>query len=106
MVRIVFEQADGEQMAVNAAAGESVMQAARNNGVPGIDADCGGCMACGTCHVVVDPKWNDLLPAQTEAEVEMLDYVPDPQPNARLSCQIPVTAALEGIVLRIPPHQR
>lgn len=106
MVQIVFESADGERTRLEVLAQGSVMQAAIDNNIRGIDADCGGCLTCGTCHVVIDPSWNDRLPVQTDAEKEMLEYVPDPQPNTRLSCQIPVTDALNGLLVRIPRHQR
>lgn len=106
MVQIIFESADGERTRLEVLAQGSVMQAAIDNNIRGIDADCGGCLTCGTCHVVIEPRWNDRLPVQTDAEKEMLEYVPDPQPNTRLSCQIPVTDALNGLLVRIPRHQR
>jgi ferredoxin, 2Fe-2S len=106
MVRIFFDTADGKRIEADVPPDRTLMQAARDHDIPGIDADCGGFMACGTCHVIIDPSWHDKLPLQTEAERDMLEYVPDPEPNARLSCQIPITAQLDGIVLRVPKHQR
>ncbi len=106
MVRITFETPDGISMDLDVDAKGSLMEAARANEVPGILADCGGSMACGTCHVVIDLVWHSKLPVQSANEREMLEYVPEPQPNTRLTCQIPVTEALNGIVMRIPKRQR
>ncbi len=105
MVHIVFWLRDGTRLELDVPPTGSLMQAARDNNVPGIDADCGGCMACGTCHVVVDPAWYDLLTPPSDSEREILEYVRDPEPNLRLTCQIPVTEALSGITMRIPEHQ-
>jgi 2Fe-2S ferredoxin len=106
MVRLIFQSADGAQVTVDAAPGTTVMAAAIAHGIAGIDADCGGSMVCGTCHAMVDAHWQTQLPAQSAMEQELLDYVPEPQPNARLTCQIPVTAALDGITFRLPACQR
>jgi ferredoxin, 2Fe-2S len=106
MVHITFETPAGDRIELQVNAEGSLMEAARANAVPGILADCGGSMVCGTCHVVVAPEWHDRLPPQSDMEREMLEYVPEPQPNTRLTCQIPVTAALDGLVLRIPALQR
>jgi 2Fe-2S ferredoxin len=106
MVQIVFLAQNGERIAVDAQQGESMMSAAKNAGVPGIDADCGGCMVCGTCHVYVDPTWHDRLPPKSEMELALLDCVPEPHPHARLSCQLPVTEALDGITVTVPAAQR
>jgi 2Fe-2S ferredoxin len=70
--------------------------------VRGIDGDCGGNAACGTCHVYVDPSWRDKLPPGDETEVAMLEATTDVQPNSRLSCQIKVTAQLDGLIVRLP----
>ena len=75
------------------------------NGVPGIDGDCGGICACATCHVYVDPAWLDKLPPKQEMEETMLDFAQDVRPNSRLSCQITVTPALDGLVVRTPKSQ-
>jgi 2Fe-2S ferredoxin len=88
-----------------AAAGWSVMEGAVKNRVPGIDADCGGACACATCHVYVDPAWLDKLPKQQEMEVQMLDFAQEVKPNSRLSCQIKVTSALDGLIVRTPKSQ-
>lgn len=105
MVDIIFKTHSGEVVSLQAPEQGSLMEAAIANDVPGIIADCGGSMVCGTCHVIVAPEWQEKLPAQSEMEKEILEYVPDPQPNSRLTCQIPVTAALSGIILQIPESQ-
>lgn len=106
MVQITFETATSERIRIDAAPGTSLMEAARAHDVPGILADCGGSMVCGTCHVVIDCEWQERLPPQSDMEREMLEYVPEPQPNTRLTCQIPVTERLDGIVVKIPALQR
>lgn len=106
MVRLVFETPAGARIELDVPPQGSVMQAAKANEVPGIDADCNGSMVCGTCHAIVAPEWQSALPAQGEFELQMLEGVPDPQPNTRLTCQIPVSDALEGIVFRVPERQR
>lgn len=85
--------------------GESLMQAAVSNGVPGIDGDCGGQCACATCQVYVDAPWLDGLPPPEEAETEMLNFASSTQDNSRLACQIHMTDALAGIVVRMPDGQ-
>jgi 2Fe-2S ferredoxin len=105
MVRIVFETLEGNRVEPDVPAQGTLMEAARQNDVPGIDADCGGCMACGTCHVVVDKAWYARLPPPTSAEQEILDCVREVEANMRLTCQIPITEALDGNVLRNPHHQ-
>jgi 2Fe-2S ferredoxin len=76
------------------------------NNVPGIDADCGGACACATCHVYVEQAWVDKIPAPAAAEVSMLDFLQNIQPNSRLSCQIKMTAGLGELVVRLPESQR
>ena len=103
MLRVTFVLPNGAERIVEAAAGASAMQAAVANDVPGILAECGGACACATCHVVVlrgDPG----VPSETEAE--MLDFAASPrEPGSRLSCQIALTDALDGLVLRVPDTQ-
>lgn len=84
----------------------SVMQGAVMNDVPGIDADCGGSCACGTCHVYVDAAWIKRLPPMLEAERDMLRLSSRVQENSRLSCQLKVSAALDGLVVKTPESQR
>lgn len=105
-MRAVFETQEGTQVEVEVAPSASLMSAAKDACIPGIDADCGGSMVCGTCHVYVDPSWLDRLPASSEMEREILDCVPEAHPHARLSCQIAMNSALDGIQVKIPPHQR
>lgn len=105
MARIVFVQKDGSQQEVEGGIGMTIMEVAVKNMVPGIDADCGGACACATCHVYVDPKWNDLLEGRQEMEEDMLDFAFDVRPNSRLSCQIKITEALDGLVVHVPEKQ-
>jgi 2Fe-2S ferredoxin len=90
---------------VAADAGRSVMQAATDHLVPGILADCGGNCACATCHVYVDESWRAKLPPPSKEEREMIECALHVQENSRLSCQIPVTAELDGLVIRLPESQ-
>jgi ferredoxin, 2Fe-2S len=107
MPEITFIRADGRRQSLEAQEGVSVMQAATGAGVPGIVAECGGSAMCATCHVYVDPAWNDKLPAPLGNELEMLECTAaEREPTSRLSCQIKVTAALSGLVVRIPERQQ
>ena len=105
MPKIRYVDHDGKEREVEVAAGLSVMEGAVKNLVPGIDADCGGACACATCHVYVDPGWTEKLPPKNDMEETMLDFAPMVKPNSRLSCQLRMSAALDGIVLRIPKSQ-
>ncbi|MBQ0794887.1 2Fe-2S iron-sulfur cluster-binding protein [Zhongshania sp.] len=105
MVKLIFKSHSGDEKTLQIPEQGSVMEAALANNVAEITADCGGSMVCGTCHVTVDPEWQNTLPEQSSMEKDILEYVPKPQPNSRLSCQIPVTAALDGIVLHLPESQ-
>lgn len=102
MPTIHFIQPDGTEGVVSAEVGESVMQAAYRNQVPGILADCGGSCSCATCHVYVDAAWTAHIPDATDDESELLACVVDPRPNSRLTCQIRVTPELDGLVVRLP----
>lgn len=107
MPEITFIDHGGEKRVVNAATGSTVMEAAIKSGVPGIVAECGGSAMCATCHVYVDPAWADRLPAPLANELEMLECTAaERQPNSRLSCQIKLSAALQGLVVRIPDRQQ
>ena len=90
---------------IEAEIGSTVMENAVNNDVPGILATCGGSCACATCHVYVEPEWQDRLPAPEVDELDMLDTAHDLQPNSRLSCQLKVTADIDGLVVRTPARQ-
>ncbi len=105
MPKITYIAFDGTETTVNAKEGMSVMQTAVNNGVDGIVAECGGACSCATCHVYVDEGWFDKLPEAQAMEKEMLDFVMSPQPTSRLSCQIKVTAELDGLVVNTPESQ-
>jgi 2Fe-2S ferredoxin len=105
MVKITFIQHDGTEQTVEAQPGMTVMESAVKNMVPGIDADCGGACACATCHVFVEPKWVEATGQRNEMEEDMLDFAFDVRDNSRLSCQIKVTDALDGLVVRIPEKQ-
>ena len=106
MTRVTYIGADGTRYPIDAPDGMSAMEAALNNGVPGIDGDCGGQAACATCHVFVDPDWLDRTGrADPEREVPLLELAEGMQPNSRLACQITLTAELDGIVLRMPAAQ-
>lgn len=105
MPKITYIAFDGNETTVDAKEGMSVMQTAVNNGVDGIVAECGGACSCATCHVYVDEGWFDKLPEAQSMEKEMLDFVMNPQPTSRLSCQIKVTAELDGLVVSTPESQ-
>ena len=105
MPKITYIEHDGTEHVVDVKPGLSVMEGAIRNSVPGIDADCGGACACATCHVYVDPAWVDQLPPRDPMEEDMLDFGYDVKPDSRLSCQIKVTAELDGLVVRTPERQ-
>ena len=106
MAKITYIQPDGSENVVEAKAGWSVMEGAIKNRVRGIDADCGGACACATCHVYVDEAWIDKTGSPSAMEESMLDFAEGVQDNSRLSCQIKVTDALDGLVVRLPVSQR
>ena len=85
--------------------GLTVMEGAIQNDIPGIDADCGGSMACATCHVYVEEKWLDKLPKAEDAEVDMIDMAYEPKKNSRLSCQLTVSDELDGLIVTTPAKQ-
>src|SRR5258706_692845 len=105
MPQITFIISNGSRRAVDAKTGDSVMQAAIKNSVPGIDADCGGACACATCHVYVDESWMGRLSPISEIEAAMLDIVQVVRPNSRLSCQLQVTDSIDGLVVSMPESQ-
>jgi len=106
MVKVTYIEHSGKEHVVDVPEGHTVMEGARDNGVPGIDADCGGACACSTCHVYVDPAWTDKLEAKDPMEEDMLDFAFEPKPDlSRLTCQIKVTAALDGLVVNLPERQ-
>ncbi len=106
MPKITFITSDGAERVVEGAVGMTVMDVALNNLVQGIDGDCGGAAACGTCHVYVDPAWVAKTGPATEGiEHDMLLLTDNVQENSRLSCQIRVSEELDGLVVRMPEAQ-
>ena len=105
MPKVIFFEFDGTRHDVNAVNGVSLMRAAVDNNVPGIDADCGGACACATCHVYVDAEWLAKTGKRTEMEESMLSFAAGTLDNSRLACQIDMTDGLDGIVLRLPEGQ-
>ncbi|MDE2476512.1 MAG: 2Fe-2S iron-sulfur cluster binding domain-containing protein [Alphaproteobacteria bacterium] len=105
MPKITYIEQNGTERTVEVPVGWSVMEGAVKNRVPGIDADCGGACACATCHVYVDSAWLAKLPPRQEMEEQMLDFAQDVKPNSRLSCQIKVSPALDGLIVRTPRTQ-
>ena len=105
MPKITYIEHSGKQHTIDVPEGTSVMQGAIDNRVPGIDADCGGQCACGTCHVYVDAAWLGKLPAKQLQEIDMLDFAAMAEPNSRLSCQLTVSAELDGLVVTMPEGQ-
>ncbi len=106
MARITYIEHNGTQHVVDVKPGLTVMEGARNNNIPGIEADCGGACACSTCHVYVDPAWTDRLPARGDLEEDMLDFAYEPDPErSRLTCQLKVTDELDGLIVQMPERQ-
>ena len=105
MVKITFIQPDGSQQVVDATPGVTVMEAAKLNLVPGIEAECGGACACATCHVYVDDVWREKTGTPSQMEEDMLDFAFDVRESSRLCCQIKVTPNLDGLIVRVPEKQ-
>ena len=105
MAKITYIAHDGTKFEVEAENGSTVMENAIKNAVPGIEAECGGACACATCHVYVDDAWTAATGEAEAMEEDMLDFAYDVQPTSRLSCQIKVTDALDGLVVRVPERQ-
>ena len=106
MAKITYIEHNGTEHVVDVANGLTVMEGARDNNIPGIEADCGGACACSTCHVYVDLAWVDKLPAIDDMEEDMLDFAFEPNPDrSRLTCQIKVTDALDGLIVQMPEKQ-
>ena len=106
MARITYIEHNGVRHEVDVPTGLTVMEGARDNNIPGIEADCGGACACSTCHVYVDDAWVDKLPPREPMEEDMLDFAYEPDPvRSRLTCQLQVSDALDGLVVRMPEKQ-
>ena len=105
MVQITYVEHDGTEHVVDSQTGVSLMQAAIDNLVPGIDADCGGECSCATCHVMVNENWLEKVGPPGEMEESMLDLNPERQENSRLSCQVEVSEELDGLRVSMPELQ-
>lgn len=105
MPKIIYTDHCGEEQVIDAAIGDSVMETAVKNAVPGIAAECGGACACATCHVYVDETFIDLLPAPDDTELSMLEFTLNRASTSRLSCQITVSAAMDGLRVKTPERQ-
>ncbi len=105
MPKIHFIEHDGREHTVDVEAGLSLMESATQNGIPGIDGDCGGVCACATCHVYVDREWLAATGERTETEIDMLELAADVEENSRLACQIKVSEELDGLIVRTPLSQ-
>jgi len=105
MPKITYIEFLGKSHVIDVPNGLSVMEGGIKNNVPGIDADCGGSMACATCHVYVKEEWFNKLPQKEEGEEDMLDLAFEPKKNSRLSCQILVSNELDGLVVDLPEKQ-
>ncbi len=105
MAKITFIQPDGSRQEVVAEPGMTVMEAARKELVPGIEAECGGACSCATCHVYVEETWREKVGPPSEMEEDMLDFAFDVRESSRLSCQIKVSEDLDGLVVSVPEKQ-
>ncbi|MBF8178632.1 2Fe-2S iron-sulfur cluster-binding protein [Herminiimonas contaminans] len=105
MANITYIEHSGASHVVEVEAGWSVMKGAVRNGIPGIEAECGGALVCGTCHVYVDEQWLARTTPPEDAEKELLESVSAPCGNSRLSCQMLVSPELDGLIVRMPEAQ-
>ena len=105
MPKITYQDNQGNSKTIEVEKGLSVMEGAIQNDIPGIDADCGGSMACATCHVYVEEKWFNKISKAEEAEVDMIDMAYEPKKNSRLSCQLIVSDELDGLIVTTPQKQ-
>ena len=105
MAKITYIEHNGKNHTIDVTNGLSVMEGAVQNNIPGIDADCGGSMACATCHVYVKEEWFNKLPKKEDGEEDMLDMAFEPKKNSRLSCQITVSDEINGLVVTTPKQQ-
>ena len=105
MAKITYVEHSGKLHTIQVQNGLTVMEGAIQNNIPGIDADCGGGMACATCHVYVKEEWFDKLPKKEDGEEDMIDMAYEPNKFSRLSCQLIVSDELEGLVVNLPEKQ-
>ena len=105
MAKITYIEHNGKNHTIDVTNGLSVMEGAVQNNISGIDADCGGSMACATCHVYVKEEWFNKLPKKEDREEDMLDMAFEPKKNSRLSCQLMVSDQLDGLVVNLPEKQ-
>ncbi len=105
MPKITYIEHSGENHTIEVRNGLTVMEGAVQNNIPGIDADCGGSMACATCHVYVKEEWFDKLDKKEDGEEDMLDTAYEPNKNSRLSCQLIVSEKLDGLIVHLPEKQ-
>ena len=105
MPKITYIDQKGNSKTIEVESGLSVMEGAIQNNIPGIDADCGGSMACATCHVYVEDSWFNKIPKAEDAEIDMIDMAYKPKKNSRLSCQISVTDDIDGLIVNLPEKQ-
>ena len=105
MPKITYITHDSQNHTIDVQNGLTVMEGAVQNDIPGIDADCGGGMACATCHVYVKEDWLDKLPTKEDGEEDMLDMAYEPKQNSRLSCQLIISDELDGLEVTIPEKQ-
>ena len=105
MPKITYKDNDGNSKTIEVENGLTVMEGAIQNDIPGIDADCGGSMACATCHVYVEEKWFDKISKVEDAEVDMIDMAYETKKNSRLSCQLIVSDELDGLIVTTPAKQ-
>ena len=105
MPKITYIEHGGKSHTIEVSNGLSVMEGAIQNNIPGIDADCGGSMACATCHVYVKEEWFNKLPKKEDGEEDMLDMAFEPKKNSRLSCQLMVSEQIDGLIVNLPEKQ-
>ena len=105
MTKIIFIDSKGEKKSIEVENGLTVMEGAVQNNIPEIDADCGGSMACATCHVYVQDDWYDKITKCEDAEQDMIDMAFEPKKNSRLSCQITVSDDIDGLEVHLPSKQ-
>ena len=105
MTKIIYIEHNGTSHQIDVANGLTVMEGAVQNNIPGIDADCGGSMACATCHVYVKEDWYNKLPKKENGEEDMIDMAYEPNKFSRLSCQITISDELDGLVVQLPKKQ-